>query len=193
MSAGSSRARPEFYVPNGNPKCLWLQEQRPGARKLAARSPLLPEHEAAIVDITSGKMPLSQPQRRNLMEVLRKAPDPRGSNTRFRTGPVLCIVAMALLCGALQMAVSVMDQKEDTKVLKEEPSMEVEKDYTRQIGFNKLVVAWHHQMPYLSEGDACRVSIDAPLADTIYELSRAQGLRTPARTEECEFHLLGMF
>jgi hypothetical protein len=56
------------------------------------------------VDVTSGKMPLSQPQRRNLMEVLRKAPDPRGSNTRFRTGPVLCIVAMALLCGARQIS-----------------------------------------------------------------------------------------
>lgn len=49
-------------------------------------------------------MPLSQQQRRNLMEVLRKAPDPRGSNTRFRTGPVLCIVAMALLCGARQIS-----------------------------------------------------------------------------------------
>ena len=104
MSAGSSRARPEFYVPNGKPKCLWLRELRGGARKLATASPLLPEHEGALVDVTSGKMPLSQPQRRNLMELLRKAPDPRGSNTRFRTGPVLCIVAMALLCGARQIS-----------------------------------------------------------------------------------------
>jgi hypothetical protein len=38
------------------------------------------------------------------MEVLRKAPDPRGSNTHFRIGPVLCIVSMALLCGARQMS-----------------------------------------------------------------------------------------
>jgi hypothetical protein len=64
----------------------------------------LAEHEAALVDVTSGKMPLSQVQRRNLMEVLRKAPDPRGANTRFRTGPVLCIVTMALLCGARQIS-----------------------------------------------------------------------------------------
>jgi hypothetical protein len=104
MSEGSSRARPEFYVPNGKPKCLWLKELRRGARELATASPLLAEHEAALVDVTSGKMPLSQVQRRNLMEVLRKAPDPRGSNTRFRTGPVLCIVTMALLCGARQIS-----------------------------------------------------------------------------------------
>lgn len=87
MSAGSSRARPEFYVPNGKPKCLWLRELRPGARKLATASALLPEHEAGLVDVTSGKMPLSQPQRRNLMEALRKArglfmkPPATGSST----------------------------------------------------------------------------------------------------------------
>jgi hypothetical protein len=104
MSAGSSRARPDFYVSNGKPKCLWLRELRSGARELATASPLLPEHAGAVVDVTSGKMPLSQTQRRNLMEVLRKAPDPRGSNTRFRTGPVLCIVSMALLCGARQIS-----------------------------------------------------------------------------------------
>jgi hypothetical protein len=104
MSAGSSRARPEFYIPNGKPKCLWLKELRRGARELATSSPLLAEHEAALVDVTSGKMPLSQTQRRNLMEVLRRAPDPRGANTRFRTGPVLCIVTMALLCGARQIS-----------------------------------------------------------------------------------------
>ena len=104
MSAGSSRARPEFYVPNGKPKCLWLRELRRGAREIATASPLPPEHAAAVIDVTSGKMPLPKLQRRNLMEVLRKAPDPRGSNTHFRIGPVLCIVSMALLCGARQMS-----------------------------------------------------------------------------------------
>lgn len=104
MSAGCSRVRPDFYEFNGKPKCLWLRELRAGARKLAATSPLPPEHAGAVVDVTSGKMPLGAEQRRHLMEVLRKAPDPRGSNTRFRTGPVLCIVAMALLCGARQIS-----------------------------------------------------------------------------------------
>lgn len=104
MSAGNSRARPDFYVPNGSPKCLWLRELRKGARKLITATPLLAEHQAAVVDVSSGKMPLCQAQRYSLLEVLRKAPDPRGRNTRFRTGPVLCIVAMALLCGARQIS-----------------------------------------------------------------------------------------
>jgi len=104
MSAGSSRAHPEFYTPNGKPKCLWLRELRPGARKLAVATPLLPEHEKAVVDVTSGKMPLSSEQRRSLKDVLRQAPDPRARNTHFRIGPVLGIVTMALLCGARQVS-----------------------------------------------------------------------------------------
>lgn len=104
MSAGSSRAHPDFYVPNGKPKRLWLRELRSGARERAVASPLLPEHEGAVVDVTSGKMPLSAEQRRSLKDVLRQAPDPRGRNTRFRIGPVLSIVTMALLCGARQVS-----------------------------------------------------------------------------------------
>jgi hypothetical protein len=104
QSAGSSRVRPDFYVPNGKPKVLWLRELRRDARQLACASPLLPEHQGAVVEVTSGKMPISQAQRRSLIEVLRNAPDPRSRNTRFRTAPVLCIVAMALLCGARQVS-----------------------------------------------------------------------------------------
>lgn len=104
MSAGSSRAYPDFYVSNGKPKCLWMRELRSGARELAVASPLLPEHEGAVVDVTSGKMPLTGEQRRSLRQVLRQAPDPRGPNTRFRIGPVLSIVTMALLCGARQVS-----------------------------------------------------------------------------------------
>jgi len=104
MSAGSSRVRADFYAPNGKPKCLWLRELRAGARELTLSSPLRPEHAGALIDVTSGKMPLSPALRRSLMEVLRKAPDPRASNTHFRIGPVLCIMAMALLCGARQIS-----------------------------------------------------------------------------------------
>ena len=104
MSAGHSRARPDFYTPNGKPKCLWLRELRPGARKRALASPLPPEHAAAVVDVTSGKMPLDALQRRSLLEVLCKAPDPRGRNASFRIGPVLSLVTMALLCGARQIS-----------------------------------------------------------------------------------------
>jgi hypothetical protein len=40
----------------------------------------------------------------SLLEVLRRAPDPRAKNTRFRTGAVLAIVAMALLAGRREIA-----------------------------------------------------------------------------------------
>jgi hypothetical protein len=33
------------------------------------------------------------------LDVFRKAPDPRDSNTRYRIGPVLTLIAMALLAG----------------------------------------------------------------------------------------------
>ena len=40
----------------------------------------------------------------SLEEVLRQAPDPRGQNTRFRIGPVLTLIAMALLAGRRDIA-----------------------------------------------------------------------------------------
>ncbi len=40
----------------------------------------------------------------SLLEVFRKAPDPRDTNTRYRTGPVLTLIAMALLAGRRDIA-----------------------------------------------------------------------------------------
>jgi hypothetical protein len=49
-------------------------------------------------------LPLSPDRCRSLLEVLRRAPDPRAANTRFRIGPVLTLVALALLAGARDVA-----------------------------------------------------------------------------------------
>jgi Domain of unknown function (DUF4338) len=67
LRAGCSRARPDFYVPNGAPQCLWMKELRSHARTLLRASPLAPEHAEAVVDVTSGKMRLSAPQRQSLV------------------------------------------------------------------------------------------------------------------------------
>jgi hypothetical protein len=104
MTEGNSRHRADFFVPNGRPKRLWLKELCPQARQKALASPLAPEQERAVTPATHGLLPLDQAQRRSLLEVLRKAPDPRGKNTRFRIGPLLSIVSMALLCGARQIS-----------------------------------------------------------------------------------------
>lgn len=49
-------------------------------------------------------LPLPAEARRSLLEAFRRAPDPRASNARFRIGPVLTLVAMALLARARDVA-----------------------------------------------------------------------------------------
>lgn len=104
MSDGNSRHRVDFFVPNGRPKRLWLKELCPQARQKIRAVPLASEHAAACVEAAHGVMPLVGEQRLSLLELLRQAPDPRAKNTRFRIGPVLTLIAMALLCGARQIS-----------------------------------------------------------------------------------------
>jgi hypothetical protein len=104
FSEGNSRHRADFFVPNERPKRLWLKELEAGARQKLCAVPLDAAHAGAVVAAAHGVLPLTQPQRRSLLEVLRQAPDPRGKNTRFRIGPVLALVAMALLGGARQIS-----------------------------------------------------------------------------------------
>lgn len=104
MSEGNSRHRADYYQPNGKPKRLWLKELCEGARAKARAIHLAPEYAAAVVAPPGGLLPLNTLQRRSLLEVLRRAPDPRAANTRFRIGPVLSLVALALLGGARQIS-----------------------------------------------------------------------------------------
>lgn len=104
FSDGNSRHRADFFVPNGRPKRLWLKELERQARRAIIATPLAKEHAGAVVEPAHGVLPLPQLQRRSLLEVLRRAPDPRAKNTRFRIGPVLTLVAMALLAGARQIS-----------------------------------------------------------------------------------------
>jgi hypothetical protein len=104
MSAGYSRHRADFYVPNERPKRLWLYELDPHARQhLRARE--APENcRGGLVPSPSGVLPIKAQQMDGLLEVFRKAPDPRQRNTRYRTGPVLTLIAMALLAGRREIA-----------------------------------------------------------------------------------------
>jgi hypothetical protein len=83
MSAGHSRHRPDFYVPNQRPKRLWLKELCPPARAPLCALALAPEDAPAAVAIPNGVLPLSPPQVRSLFEVLwakRPIPGPRTPN-----------------------------------------------------------------------------------------------------------------
>jgi hypothetical protein len=98
-SAGYSRHRADFYVPNDSPKKLWLYELGARARQQLKAVELPEDCQAGVIAPPSGVLPVAQPQMLSLLEVLRRAPDPRGKNTRLRIGPVLAIVALALLAG----------------------------------------------------------------------------------------------
>jgi hypothetical protein len=52
----------------------------------------------------SGTLPVNAGQLGSLLDVFRQAPDPRDANTRYRIGPVLTLIAMALLAGRREIA-----------------------------------------------------------------------------------------
>jgi hypothetical protein len=104
FSAGYSRHRADFYIANDRPKKLWLRELGPQGRRQLRAAELPADCQAGVIAPPSGVLPLVQPHMLSLLEALRLAPDPRGKNTRFRAGPVLAIVAMALLAGRREIA-----------------------------------------------------------------------------------------
>ena len=104
FSAGYSRHRADFYIPNERPKRLWLRPLSPDARQKLRAVELPPECRAGLVAAPSGTLPVKSAQMDSLLDVFRQAPDPRKSNTRYRIGPVLTLIAMALLAGRREIA-----------------------------------------------------------------------------------------
>jgi hypothetical protein len=103
-SAGYSRHRADFYIANDRPKRLWVRPLVPEARQHLRAVEVPPECQPGLVPGSSGQLPLNQPQMDSLLDVFRQAPDPRDSNAQYRTGPVLTIIAMALLAGRREVA-----------------------------------------------------------------------------------------
>ena len=104
MSAGYSRHRADFYVPNDRPKRLWLYPLHPDAKALLRSTQLPEQFRPALIAAPSGTLPVKVQQMDSLLDVFRHAPDPRERNTRYRIGPVLTIVAMALMAGRREIA-----------------------------------------------------------------------------------------
>ena len=101
---GHSRHRADFYVANGRPKKLWIKPLHAQAQRILCSARLEPAQQGGQVGAPSGQVPFSSQQMYSLVEVLRRVPDPRAGNTRFRIGSVLAIVAMALLSGKEQIS-----------------------------------------------------------------------------------------
>ena len=104
MSAGHSRHRADFYVSNDRPKKLWLRLLCPRGREQLQAQQVPEECRAGLMAAPTGTLPIKAQQAASLLEVFRKAPDPRGSNTRYRTYSVLTLIAMALLAGRREIA-----------------------------------------------------------------------------------------
>jgi predicted transposase YbfD/YdcC len=103
-SAGYSRHRADFYIAHDRPKRLWLRPLVAEARE-QLRSVQVPEDsQAGVTAAPSGTLPINAQQVGSLLDVFRLAPDPRDSNTRYRIGPVLTLIAMALLAGRREIA-----------------------------------------------------------------------------------------
>lgn len=103
-SAGFSRHRADFYIPNERPKRLWLRPLVPEAASLLRSAQLPEDYRAGLTAPASGALPVKAEQMDSLLDVFRKAPDPRDSNTHYRIGPVLTLIAMALLAGRREIA-----------------------------------------------------------------------------------------
>jgi hypothetical protein len=103
-SAGYRRHRADFYIANERPKKLWLRPLRADARQRLRAVELPPECRAGLCAAPSGTLPVKTEQLDSLLNVFRQAPDPRDDNTRYRIGPVLTLIALALLAGRREIA-----------------------------------------------------------------------------------------
>jgi hypothetical protein len=104
FSAGYRRHRADFYLPNDRPKRLWLRPLVPAARQVLRGVQVPASCRAGLVAAPSGTLPVKAKQLGSLLDVFRQAPDPRDANTRYRIGPVLTLIAMALLAGRREIA-----------------------------------------------------------------------------------------
>jgi hypothetical protein len=104
FSEGYSRHRADFYVANERPKKLWLRELGPQARAQLRAVQLPATSRAGQIAPPAGVLPVTRPQMQTLAAVFRRAPDPRERNAHYRIGPVLTLIAMALLAGRRDIA-----------------------------------------------------------------------------------------
>ena len=90
-----------FLCFNDRPKRLCIRDLSAGSRRQLHSVEWPLDCHKSLVAGSSRQMPLNQKQMDSLFSVFLQAPDPRGSNTVYRTGPVLTLIAMALLAGRL--------------------------------------------------------------------------------------------
>lgn len=104
FSTGYSRHRADFYIPNDRPKRLWLRPLVPEARQQLRAVQVPEECRGGLLAGPSGQLPIKEQELETLRQVFIQAPDPRASNTQYRTVAVLTIIALALLAGRREIS-----------------------------------------------------------------------------------------
>jgi hypothetical protein len=104
FSTGYSRHRADFYLAHERPKKLWLRPLGADARQHLRAVQVPDACRAGLCAAPSGTLPVKAEQLDSLLDVFRHAPDPRQDNTRYRIGPVLTLIALALLAGRREVA-----------------------------------------------------------------------------------------
>jgi hypothetical protein len=103
LTAGSARQRAEFYVRHDRPKKLWVKALRPDARERLCAKTLAPEHAAGQTEGKGAPLPLKASMLVPLAQALRAVPDPRARNRQHLIAPLLCLIALGLLCGGTNL------------------------------------------------------------------------------------------
>jgi len=103
-TAGYSRHRADFYIPNERPKRLWMKELCPKGKQAIASAALPKDCLGGVVAPPSGVLPIKQSQIDSLRNAFLQAPDPRKKNRVYSMASILSVIAMALLAGRREIA-----------------------------------------------------------------------------------------
>jgi hypothetical protein len=104
LSKGFAKHRGDLYSFHGRPKKLWLRPLGKQAVEWLRATHLPERYEAGATADAHGQLPLAQSQLPSLAQALRSVPDPRAANRRYLLYSILCVIAMALLSGARDVA-----------------------------------------------------------------------------------------
>ena len=103
LTEGNRRQRAEFYVPNERPKKLWIKALHPEAKARLCAPVLDPVHAAGETCGKGAPLPVKASRLKPLAKALNEVPDPRSKSRRHRIGPMLCLVALGILCGGMNL------------------------------------------------------------------------------------------
>jgi hypothetical protein len=104
VTKGYSQDHTDYYIPNGQPKKLWIKKLVPNACELMCARELLEACKGALVSRGGARSPPKNAQLGGLRGAFLEVPAPRHPKSRRHTLPaMLSLIALGLLMGARYM------------------------------------------------------------------------------------------